>query len=506
MPIAPLMPDPQALFDKGWRLNNLYKIKDVHGHSVHFKMNWAQQEMFENLWYNNIVLKSRKPGISTLVNLLQLDDCLFQKNFTAAVIAHELDSAEKLFENHVRFPFEALPQSLREAITARRDSARALAFSNGSRLDVATSVRSGTVQFLHVSEFGKICAKYPDKAKEIVTGSLEAVGQSNVIVIESTAEGAEGYFYDYCQEAMALRDQIRAGILPKLSLQDFRFFFFPWWRKPDNRLPPEGVVITDELAHYFEAIETKLGMHLDPAQRAWYAKKHARLGERMFQEHPSTESECFQHSLEGTYYAAGLAQARREGRIKPIPFDPAFPVNTFWDLGVDDYTAIWLHQQVARVHRFCGYIEANGEGLNYYLNELERWRRRGAVFGTHYFPHDAQARRLSINAPVSIAEDAMRLGLKPLIIVPASDLLAGIQRVRHLLYSCEFDQPACALGLKRLEHYRKAWDATLGVYKPTPRHDEASHGADAFRYFATGYVPARPLEPLARRLERHSPA
>lgn len=71
---------------------------------------------------------------------------------------------------------------------AVQDSADTLTFGNNSSLRVSTSMRSGTLQLLHVSEFGKICAQYPDKAREIVTGALNTVEAGQFVVIESTAE------------------------------------------------------------------------------------------------------------------------------------------------------------------------------------------------------------------------------------------------------------------------------------------------------------------------------
>lgn len=55
-----------------------------------------------------------------------------------------------------------------------------------------------------MSEFGKICAKFPDKAREIVTGAFEAVSLKGRITLESTAEGKSGYFYEFCQLAEKL--------------------------------------------------------------------------------------------------------------------------------------------------------------------------------------------------------------------------------------------------------------------------------------------------------------
>ena len=72
---------------------------------------------------------------------------------------------------------------------------RELQLSNGVTLHVGTSMRSSTLQLLHISEFGKICAKFPNKARQIVTGSLNALAPGQYVFIESTAEGREGYFY-----------------------------------------------------------------------------------------------------------------------------------------------------------------------------------------------------------------------------------------------------------------------------------------------------------------------
>ena len=63
----------------------------------------------------------------------------------------------------------------------------------------------------------------------------------------------------------------------------------------------------------------------------------------------------------------------------------------------------------------------------------------------------------------------------------------GIAAVRLILPSCEFDAAACADGIKTLKSYRKEWDDERGVWRDKPRHADASHGADAFRTFATRF-------------------
>jgi len=73
----------------------------------------------------------------------------------------------------------------------------------------------------------------------------------------------------------------------------------------------------------------------------------------------------------------------------------------------------------------------------------------------------------------------------------------GINAVRASFAQFEFDEEDCSEGLKAIRSYRKDWDEERGVWKDKPRHDWASHGADAFRTFATQYklTPKAPPKP-----------
>src|SRR5665213_40546 len=177
-----------------WRINNLYYIINKQGVKTKFNLNWAQEELYNNMWYCNVILKARQLGISTFVCMLFLDRCLFNSNQSAGIIAHTLEDAQQMFRR-VKIAYDNLPDALKSHITCDNDTSQMLKFSNGSSLRVGTSLRSSTFQYLHISEFGKICAKYPDKAEEIITGSLNTVAPGQYIFIESTAEGREGHFY-----------------------------------------------------------------------------------------------------------------------------------------------------------------------------------------------------------------------------------------------------------------------------------------------------------------------
>lgn len=195
-------------------------------------MNWAQKLLYKTMWYLNIILKARQLGMTTFIQIFMLDRCLFNDNTNAGVIAHTLSDAESFFQDKIKFAYDNLPDEIKAKLYAQTDSSKELAFANGSRIRVGTSLRSGTLQYLHISEFGKLCAKHPERAREVVSGALNTVAPGQFVFIESTAEGAYGAFYTMCQAAMKLKDSVARG-LELLTKMDYKFFFYPWFEHPD---------------------------------------------------------------------------------------------------------------------------------------------------------------------------------------------------------------------------------------------------------------------------------
>jgi hypothetical protein len=228
------IPTQEELNSKLWRLTHLYYINDKSGNQVLFNLNWAQKELYEKEWHQMLVLKARQLGVTTYFSINFLDDCFWYANTNAGIIAHRKEDAEDIFKKKVKFAYDRMPKWTRAFNNATNDRAGELSFGNGSSYRVSTGFRSGTYQRLLVSEFGKICSKSPDVAREIVTGSLNTVASDQIIAIESTAEGREGYFYDYCKQA---EDNQKSK--KKLTPMDFRFFFFPWYDQPEYRLSIE---------------------------------------------------------------------------------------------------------------------------------------------------------------------------------------------------------------------------------------------------------------------------
>jgi hypothetical protein len=88
------------------------------------------------------------------------------------------------------------------------------------------------------------------------------------------------------------------------------------------------------------------------------------------------------------------------------------------------------------------------------------------------------------------------------IIVPTLSVDDGIAAARVILPHCEFDAGPCAEGLKGLRSYRREWNEEYSTWRDKPRHDWASHGADAFRVLASRYRYVEPPAPKPRVVDR----
>lgn len=468
------------LKNRFWRLNHLYKIKDKNGKCVTFKMTPEQLEYFDGMHDRNVILKARQLGFTTEVCIIQLDLAIFHKK-ECALIAHSLPDAERLFRNKTQFAYQRMPDDIKLANPLVKETTSEYVFAKGGSVMVSTSFRGGTLYSLHVSEFGKICAKYPEKAKEIVTGAFEAVPLGGVITLESTAEGRAGYFYDYCAEAEKAMLQGK-----ELSNLDWKFFFFSWWKNPQYAIDPvESLPV--RLIEYFAEMEAKHGVIVNERQKAWYYAKEKTLGDDMKREYPTIPAEAFQQSVEGAYYAKQFRWLYTNKRIGQIPDNSHLPVHTFWDIGVGDSTAIWFVREVGEEFHIIDYYENSGEGLRHYMKVL---KDRGYEYGEHWGPHDIENREFAADAKSrkELAREGYeidgRMYSMNFRVVPKAGIDTGIESVREILKSCVFDEEKCAVGISHLEGYRKEWDDKRGCWKDKPLHDFTSHGADSFRYFA----------------------
>jgi hypothetical protein len=191
----------------------------------------------------------------------------------------------------------------------------------------------------------------------------------------------------------------------------------------------------------------------------------------------------------GSYYGSQMLAAEKQERIRPcIPHEEKLPVETWWDLGMDDSTTIVFVQRYGTEIRVIDYYENSGEGLAHYAKVLsgqsDGGSHRSAYFyGSHLAPHDIEVRELGSGK--SRRETAKSLGIK-FTVGKVHEVMDGIEAVRGTLSKCFFSSDKCMRLIECLRQYRKKWDENNKVFLNHPLHDWTSHGADAFRIGVMG--------------------
>jgi phage terminase large subunit len=181
----------------------------------------------------------------------------------------------------------------------------------------------------------------------------------------------------------------------------------------------------------------------------------------------------------GSFYGKLIAAAEKEGRVTQVPYEPAAPVHTAWDLGYSDDTVIWFYQVVSGEVRLIDYYAAYGQDVAHYAGVIHG---KPYSYGNHWVPHDAIPKTLAANGR-SIIQQLWSEGVKARV-APHLDVQDGIQAVRQMLPRCWFDKERCKDGIEDLRLYQREWDEDRKCFRDKPLHDHTSHSADGFRYLA----------------------
>jgi len=204
--------------------------------------------------------------------------------------------------------------------------------------------------------------------------------------------------------------------------------------------------------------------------------------EGLSQEDVEREYGCsFSTGMKGSFYMDNIDKAHTEGRITSLAYDDTLKVDTFWDLGVDDSTAVWFRQKLNNKIMLIDYYEGSGKSLQEYVKMLEN---KGYNYGTHYLPHDAQQRSIQTGTSTAqMFEDLLRQTQlsSDVWVLERLGVQDGINAVRGRFSRYYFDAGKCEDGLKKLELYHRRWDKKRAVFLKEPVHDGNSHAADALR-------------------------
>jgi hypothetical protein len=496
--------------DREWRLDHLYYVQNEAGERVLYKRRTAQKAYSENQWVLDIIAKARQLGMSTEIAIEICDFCVFNKDKSAGIIDYKLEDATKKLAK-IKFAYDSLPPFIKDRVRLLKDNEAELKWSNGSSCVVGISHRGGTLQFLHVSEYGKIASEKPELAREIAKGAFQTISPGQIIKIESTAHGTSGRFYDMVEQAKA---KLKAGT--PLTVLDFKLHFYGWMYRDDYRLPSNMVIVTEDVRKYFVELKKRYGIECDGDQIAWYQRKFTDLGpDDIKEEFPSHLDECFYNSLEGAFFKKELSKARTEKRIGDrVPYDPTRRVHTCWDKGMNeksDRNAIWWFQHDGVRFRWIDYHENAGENIAYYARIVDEKRiDRQFVYGTHYGPHDLKNRDWGSTSPTpkTMADIAKDVGIIFKIVDRVDLKEISIEAARRAINTSWFCAEYCEEGVKALDNYRKTWNKVISDWTSVPFHNWASNGSDALQCGAMGVQPDKPeregkLQSFAKRKGSH---
>lgn len=229
---------------KLWRICNLYYITDKDGKKVLFAPNESQLDLIDKIlsgYRRIIILKSRQLGFTTLMSIWLLDEVIWNPNTEALQVAHTKIDAEKFFNKKIIYAVRNLYPCVKAQLTMGQAKASRQQFDypdgSVSGISVANSARSGTYQLVHISELGKLAKLYQERANEVVTGTLPAVGVNGLVVIESTAEGASGLFFEMFMDSW----KNKQNITPVMTKAVFYPVFYNWRNdKEEIRKSAEG--------------------------------------------------------------------------------------------------------------------------------------------------------------------------------------------------------------------------------------------------------------------------
>ncbi len=481
--------ETRYLSSKLWRLNNCYTIIGKDGNPCTFKMNYAQHVVYARTRQHPriVILKSRQQGISTFWLVSYFDDAVFCPFLNLGLMAQGTDEASTLLER-TKFLWDTLDDSVKQfiGVSLDKDNSKQFSFSNKSTIFIRVSFRSTTLQRLHVSEFGKIANQYPKRAKEVKTGTLQALGKGQTGVIESTAEGRNAFKTMWDDSVAALESG-------QMTPKDFYPIFLSWLNDPDCNIEVDQTEDA-EATKYFAELEEKLNIKLTRTQKNFWITQRRELGGDIFQEYPATPEEAFTASRDGTWYAKSFNENVVRGKKwRPNVHDANLPVDVYLDLGVDDYFVLVFNQWHRGEWRIIKEYFNNGMGLTHYLDYIKDC---GYDVRALRFPHDIEVRELGNSSSSGHAKTRMDIvreykrehGLSwRLDTLPRQSIDHGIECVRRILPHLVMDS-SCAYLRECMLNYSKAWDEKLQVWLPRPVHDEFSHGADAIRQIAANTI------------------
>lgn len=211
-----------------------------------------------------------------------------------------------------------------------------------------------------------------------------------------------------------------------------------------------------------------------------------RLRVQMDEDEYEQEFECsFSAAIKGSYYGK-VMNAAEDRILDVIELDPTRPLHAALDLGFTDDTSAWLWQKKPDGHDFLFAFSVSGMAAPDIHGMLLELGHNGEL----WLPHDAMAR--SMQTGRSLMEQFVGMGHRPKL-VPRLSVQDGIQATRQLIAhpGTRWSKAGCAEGVEAIRQYQRLWNDKSGTFSQAPKHDWASHYADAKRYSALAIRPPK---------------
>jgi hypothetical protein len=482
-----------------WRLRNLYHIKQASdGRIIKFAPRPEQQRVYDMLFKEGvkrlIILKARRLGMSTALDVLLTDQMLWNAGTQCSLVDQTAADAERKLATIAKVALDNLPPVALQCIEKVRDSGSILEVSvageAASSFFAGLRARGGTNNWLHLSEWGVIQADDPRRSEEILTGAIPSAEHGRIIIETTWKGGRGGHLWEIVKGALETPEAAKTD-------KDWRVVFFPWWKDPTYVVEGDVSTISPAISQYLDNMEQTTGHTFSPQQRLWYDRQSRDLGLFIFREFPTTLDECFKSPVEGAIYAGELDKLRASGAISAFKTDNSTLVHTAWDLGSPVNTVVWYFQVIGGNE--VRVIDCDMDMDMTPVQRVGHMLAKGYSYGAHFLPHDAAATRTSGKADAQVYTEA---GLANVRVLPRThDIWIGINACLQMFPRFSFRLPACERGLDALANYAYKRSSATGIVVNEPVHNWASHAADALRMIAeaemagmlkTGFAKPRP--------------
>jgi hypothetical protein len=482
-----------------WRLRNLYHIKRADdGRIIKFAPRPEQQRVYDMLFKQGvkrlIILKARRLGMSTALDVLLTDQMLWNAGTQCSLVDQTAADAERKLATIAKVALDNLPPVALQCIEKVRDSGSILEVSvageAASSFFAGLRARGGTNNWLHLSEWGVIQADDPRRSEDILTGAIPSAEHGRIIIETTWKGGRGGHLWEIVKGALETPEAAKTD-------KDWRVVFFPWWKDPTYVVEGDVSTISPAISQYLDQMQSQTGHTFSDQQRLWYDRQSRDLGLFIFREFPTTLDECFKSPVEGAIYAGELDKLRASGAISAFKTDGSTLVHTAWDLGSPVNTVVWYFQVIGGNE--VRVIDCDMDLDMTPVQRVGHMLAKGYSYGAHFLPHDAAATRTSGKADAQVYTEA---GLANVRVLPRThDIWIGINACLQMFPRFSFRLPACERGLDALANYAYKRSSATGIVVNEPVHNWASHAADALRMIAeaemagmlkTGFAKPRP--------------